>query len=100
MLPYTTPDDGAGNAVVAGVNPAGLKRWVDYIPVAAVADAAPHNHHDDGGHMEIHVLASTAGKVAWVDYIPVAGVTATAGKRGRTDDDGWIAVVAHVGILP
>jgi hypothetical protein len=73
----------------------GLRKWVDYIPVAvpegevAASDVGSYN---DSGCLHTTGLSSVSGLRAWVDYTPVYVVTATAGKQWRTDDDGWIPV--------
>lgn len=72
----------------------GLKKWVDYIPVALATDvvAADIGTYNDGGAWHTSGLDSAAGLTAWVDYIPVFIVAGTSGKQWRTDDDGWIPV--------
>lgn len=75
----------------------GLKKWIDYIPVAVPTtyDALDINTFNTDGVKRTVGLSSVTGLTAWVDYTPVYVVTATAGKQWKTDEDGWIPVT-HV----
>jgi hypothetical protein len=72
---------------------AGLRCWVDYIPVKVVVPNTDDlgTFNDDGGLYTIG-LTSVVGKIAWVDYVPVYVIAGVEGKQWRTDDDGWIPV--------
>jgi len=67
-----------------------LVQWVDYIPVAVVADCV-EGTSDEDGCWSVDPLASTSGKTAWVDYVPVYEVAKSANKW-RYEADGWIPV--------
>lgn len=73
--------------IVAEVDPSGLRKWVDYIPVETAA--AVTETYNDAGAKAIEILADTTGLRAWVDYIPVV---TTTGANWRSDDGGVIPV--------
>lgn len=71
---------------------AGLKRWVDYIPVkvSTAHTAASVGTYNDNGAMLVNPLASVTGLTAWIDYLPVYVVADTNGYS--YDDDGYLLV--------
>lgn len=71
---------------------AGLKRWVDYIPVKVQTahTAATVGTYSDTGAMLVNPLSSVSGLAAWVDYLPVYVVADTNGWS--YDDDGFLWV--------
>ena len=71
---------------------AGLKRWVDYIPVkvSTAHTAASVGTYNDNGAMIVNPLASVTGLTAWTDYLPVYVVADTNGWS--YDDDGFLWV--------
>lgn len=92
MIPRCFPTNSSGYWRVYEVSPAGLTKWVDYIPVEdKTGTAASPNVYDDGdGWYKAEVLLSVAGLTAWVDYTPVDLVASTA--EGRSDDGGAIPI--------
>lgn len=74
---------------------AGLRRWVDYIPVQFfnTTSAAEADRFDREGAITVKVLTSTSGLRSWVDYIPVFVTTGPASGRWRYDDDGFLPLV-------
>lgn len=62
---------------------------------AAGTPVGRRNSTDDSGAIVVEILASNSGLVEWRDYIPVFEVTDIVGKQWRTDDSGFIPVVAE-----
>jgi hypothetical protein len=72
---------------------AGQVFWSTCTPVAEVTPGPGKvGTFDDDGALPIQRITSTAGKVAGVDYEVACAVPAAAGKRWRTDDDGYLAI--------
>jgi len=70
---------------------AGLRKWVDYIPVLPTTPATKDlNTTNDGGALDCFQLSSESGSVRGRDHIPVYIVG--SGKRWSFDDSGYIPV--------
>lgn len=80
------------------VSPASRTRWVSYIPIKQFPStvSAKADRFDDDGALSVKILSSNSGKVEWVDYYPVVEVTDPNTGKWRTDDLGFIPVVAIV----
>lgn len=92
MVPATFPVNASLEWRVFEIDPTGLVRWTDWIPVDT-GSAGGERTYNDAGEMVIETLLDVTGLVAWVDYTPVDFVTAAAGKLWRVDSDGAIPVI-------
>jgi len=76
------------------VSTSGRARWVHYIPVKQVADAAGNEgRYDNTGAVEVELIGSGSGLQEWVDYIPVVEVGDGEEYRWRYDNSGWIPII-------
>jgi hypothetical protein len=69
---------------------AGLRAWVDYIPVGEGGGGRPGSFDDAGYMVPSEALGSVSGLTAWVDYIPVYEVTGQG--KWQYDDAGYIPI--------
>jgi hypothetical protein len=83
MIPYTRPTTFSNNTactvVYVIVPTATQQRWIDYIPVKALANdigvgLLNSNNNDSAAALDVLDDTTVVGKTAWVDYIPVAVV--------------------------
>lgn len=95
MFPWTAPSEkSSGDQAelrVFVINPSGLTRWVDYIPVAEVTPGR-NDSYDTDGAIRVEELESVTGLTAWVDYVPVSEDAAAAAGKWRFESNGWIPV--------
>lgn len=89
--PPAAPDyDGTRMHVFQLSSIAGLRRWIDYIPVQVVVPGAGKiGTYDDNGCLAVVALASETGSIRWIDHIPVYP-EGTA--RWKFDDAGYIPI--------
>jgi len=95
VFPWTAPSEkSSGDAAemrVFVVDPTGLVRWVDYIPVSEVTPDR-NDSYDNAGAIRVEEIEDATGLVAWVDYVPVSEDAAAAAGKWRFDANGWIPV--------
>jgi len=76
---------------------AGLRKWVDYVPVRYRVGVEADSF-DDEGAVGVVTLEDADGLVPWVDYIPVYDTTPEGGepdtgKEWSFSDDGYIPII-------
>jgi hypothetical protein len=69
---------------------AGLREWIDYIPVKKVTVGTANRYSNDG-FKTTNPLASITGLTAWIDYVP-AFIDASKTIPWSTDAAGFIPV--------
>lgn len=80
-----------GKTIYPLASKAGLREWVDYIPVKLQTGGRDNSFDNDGNWKTVQVLSSgqAATKTAWADYIPVY-VEGGYSKPWSTDPSGFI----------
>lgn len=95
MFPWTSPSEKSSGdqseVRVFVIDPTGLTRWVDYIPVVAVTPTR-NDSYDTAGAIRVEELESITGLTAWVDYVPVSEDAGVAAGKWRFDANGWLPV--------
>jgi hypothetical protein len=77
------------------VSATGRTKWKDYIPVKQVTPGATSvNTFNQDGAIAVVMLGSNAGLVEGKDYIPVVEVVDPDVGRWRTDNTGFIPIIA------
>lgn len=104
MIPRTWPSTLVGSTRAMHVNVlgsvAGLRRWIDFIPIKITGDPGANlNSYNGSAYAQAHPSPGTA--IAWVDFIPVAVVSDPNNKAWTSDNDGFIPVFGiSVGPVP
>jgi hypothetical protein len=80
------------------VSAVGRTRWVHYWPIKQfpLTTSAQADRYDDDGALTVDILASNSGLTEWVDYIPCVEVADPDTGKWRTNDTGFLPVVAVV----